>query len=76
MLRHAATGRGVLLPPLAPPRSQITSEAAKYRYRSGGAYDVGGLTIRAPYGELWCRSSGEAGVAPAHGWRCCVACSR
>ena len=34
----------------APAPPQITSEAAKYRYRSGGAYDAGGLTIRTPYG--------------------------
>jgi 2-oxoisovalerate dehydrogenase E1 component beta subunit len=27
---------------------QIVNEAAKFRYRSGGRYDVGGLTIRAP----------------------------
>jgi len=26
------------------------NEAAKYRYRSGGAFDCGGLTVRAPYG--------------------------
>lgn len=35
-----------------PAFDQITSEAAKYRYRSGGVYDVGGLTIRAPYGAV------------------------
>ncbi|KAL4423502.1 hypothetical protein ABPG77_003635 [Micractinium sp. CCAP 211/92] len=35
-----------------PAFDQITNEAAKYRYRSGGAYDVGGLTIRAPYGAV------------------------
>ena len=27
---------------------QICNEAAKFRYRSGGEFDVGGLTIRAP----------------------------
>lgn len=35
-----------------PAFDQITNEAAKYRYRTGGAYDVGGLTIRAPYGAV------------------------
>lgn len=35
-----------------PAFDQITNEAAKYRYRSGGVYDVGGLTIRAPYGAV------------------------
>lgn len=35
-----------------PAFDQITSEAAKYRYRSGGVYDVGGLTIRTPYGAV------------------------
>ena len=31
---------------------QITNEAAKYRYRSGGAFDCGNLIIRAPNGLL------------------------
>lgn len=35
-----------------PAFDQITNEAAKYRYRSGGAYDAGGLTIRTPYGAV------------------------
>ncbi len=35
-----------------PAFDQVTNEAAKYRYRSGGRYDVGGLTIRAPYGAV------------------------
>ena len=35
-----------------PAFDQITNEAAKYRYRTGGAYDVGGLTIRTPYGAV------------------------
>jgi hypothetical protein len=29
---------------------QIVNEAAKYRYRSGGVFNCGGLTIRTPYG--------------------------
>ena len=35
-----------------PAMDQIINEAAKYRYRSGGVFDVGGLTIRAPYGAI------------------------
>lgn len=35
-----------------PALDQIINEAAKYRYRSGGEYHVGGLTIRAPYGAV------------------------
>lgn len=33
-----------------PAFDQIVNESAKYRYRSGNEFDVGGLTIRAPYG--------------------------
>ncbi len=33
-----------------PAFDQIVNETAKYRYRSGNEFDVGGLTIRAPYG--------------------------
>lgn len=33
-----------------PAYDQIVNEASKYRYRSGGAFDCGGLTVRAPYG--------------------------
>jgi len=35
-----------------PAFDQIVNEAAKYRYRSGGQFDVGGLTFRAPYGAV------------------------
>lgn len=35
-----------------PAFDQIVNEAAKYRYRSGGQFNVGGLTIRAPYGAV------------------------
>lgn len=35
-----------------PAFDQIVNEAAKYRYRSGGQYHCGGLTIRAPYGAV------------------------
>jgi 2-oxoisovalerate dehydrogenase E1 component beta subunit len=31
---------------------EIVNEAAKYRYRSGNQFNVGGLTIRAPYGAV------------------------
>lgn len=34
-----------------PAFDQIVNEAAKYRYRSGGLFNSGGLTIRAPYGR-------------------------
>jgi 2-oxoisovalerate dehydrogenase E1 component beta subunit len=33
-----------------PAFDQIVNEAAKYRYRSGGEFNCGGLTIRTPYG--------------------------
>ncbi|WP_148253921.1 alpha-ketoacid dehydrogenase subunit beta [Aidingimonas lacisalsi] len=33
-----------------PAFDQIVSETAKFRYRSGNLFNVGGLTIRAPYG--------------------------
>ena len=33
-----------------PAFDQIVNEAAKYRYRSGGDFSCGGLTVCAPYG--------------------------
>jgi 2-oxoisovalerate dehydrogenase E1 component beta subunit len=33
-----------------PAFDQIVNETAKFRYRSGSQFDVGGLTIRTPYG--------------------------
>lgn len=39
-----------------PAFDQIVNEAAKYRYRSGNQFDVGGLTIRAP-----CSAVGHGG---------------
>ncbi|MFN3881177.1 MAG: alpha-ketoacid dehydrogenase subunit beta [Nitrincola lacisaponensis] len=33
-----------------PAFDQIVNESAKFRYRSGNQFDVGGLTIRTPYG--------------------------
>ncbi|XP_030851221.1 2-oxoisovalerate dehydrogenase subunit beta, mitochondrial [Strongylocentrotus purpuratus] len=35
-----------------PAFDQIINEAAKFRYRSGNMFDVGGLTIRAPWGAV------------------------
>jgi 2-oxoisovalerate dehydrogenase E1 component beta subunit len=35
-----------------PAFDQIVNEAAKYRYRTGNEFNVGGLTIRAPYGAV------------------------
>ncbi|PVZ97814.1 hypothetical protein BB558_006216 [Smittium angustum] len=48
-----------------PAFDQIVNEAAKYRYRSGGEFDVGGLTIRTPcsaigHGALYHSQSPEA----------------
>lgn len=37
-----------------PAIDQIVNEAAKYRYRSGGDFHCGGLTVRAPYGVSRC----------------------
>ncbi|KAG1655586.1 hypothetical protein FOA52_005885 [Chlamydomonas sp. UWO 241] len=35
-----------------PAFDQLVNEAAKYRYRSGGMYDCGGLTVRTPFGAV------------------------
>lgn len=35
-----------------PAFDQIVNEAAKYRYRAGGEYDCGGLTVRMPCGAV------------------------
>lgn len=35
-----------------PAFDQLVNEAAKYRYRSGGMFNCGGLTVRAPYGAV------------------------
>ena len=37
-----------LLALISKPTAKQSNEAAKFRYRSGGEFDVGGLTIRAP----------------------------
>lgn len=39
-----------------PAFDQLVNEAAKYRYRSGGIFDVGGLTVRTP-----CAAVGHGG---------------
>ncbi|KAG1670100.1 hypothetical protein FOA52_013676 [Chlamydomonas sp. UWO 241] len=35
-----------------PAFDQLVNEAAKYRYRSGGMYDCGGLTVRTSFGAV------------------------
>ena len=40
-----------------PAFDQLANEAAKYRYRSGGQFDCGGLTVRAP-----CSAVGHGGL--------------
>lgn len=35
-----------------PAFDQFVNEASKYRYRSGGLFNCGGLTVRAPYGTI------------------------
>ncbi|XP_026321929.1 2-oxoisovalerate dehydrogenase subunit beta, mitochondrial isoform X2 [Hyposmocoma kahamanoa] len=60
-----------------PAFDQIVNEAAKARYRSGGQYDCGALTIRAPcgavgHGGLYHSQSPEAFFAHAPGLRIVV----
>lgn len=57
---------------ILPAFDQIVNEAAKYRYRSGGEYDCGKLTIRAPcglvgHGGLYHSQSNEAFFSHASG---------
>lgn len=57
---------------ILPAFDQIVNEAAKYRYRSGGEYHCGGLTIRAPcglvgHGGLYHSQSNEAFFSHASG---------
>lgn len=35
-----------------PAFDQVVNEVAKFRYRCGGSYDCGRLTVRAPYGAV------------------------
>lgn len=37
---------------MAPAFDQLVNEAAKYRYRAGGTFSCGGLTVRAPCGGV------------------------
>ncbi|CAA3006450.1 2-oxoisovalerate dehydrogenase subunit beta, mitochondrial [Olea europaea subsp. europaea] len=62
---------------ILPAFDQIVNEAAKYRYRSGGEYDCGGLTIRAPcglvgHGGLYHSQSNEAFFSHASGLKIVV----
>lgn len=55
-----------------PAFDQLVNEAAKYRYRSGGIFDVGGLTIRSPisavgHGGVYHSQSPEAFFPHASG---------
>ena len=47
-----------------PAFDQIVTEAAKMRYRSGGAFTCGGLVVRAPYGALQTPRSGPGVDSP------------
>lgn len=62
---------------ILPAFDQIVNEAAKYRYRSGGEYDCGRLTIRAPcglvgHGGLYHSQSNEAFFSHASGLKIVV----
>ena len=55
---------------------QVVNEAAKFRYRSGGYYHCGRLTVRAPYGAVghgahYHSQSVEAFYAHAPGIKVC-----
>lgn len=60
-----------------PAFDQIVNEAAKYRYRSGGTFDVGNLTFRAPcgavgHGALYHSQSPEAYFAHTPGLKVAI----
>ncbi|KAJ8674125.1 hypothetical protein QAD02_005387 [Eretmocerus hayati] len=60
-----------------PAFDQLVNEAAKYRYRSGGQFECGGLTVRAPcgavgHGALYHSQSPEAQFAHTPGLRVVV----
>lgn len=60
-----------------PAFDQIVNEAAKYRYRSGGEFSCGGLTVRAPYGAVghgghYHSQSPEAFFTHVPGKQCCM----
>ena len=52
-----------------PAFDQIVNEAAKYRYRSGGDFNCGALTVRAPYGVQLAMGSAEMSEAGRHATR-------
>ncbi|KAJ1724722.1 hypothetical protein LPJ61_005706 [Coemansia biformis] len=62
---------------ILPAFDQISNEAAKYRYRSGNEFNVGGMTIRAPcaavgHGALYHSQSPEALFAHVPGLKVVV----
>ncbi|KIL69919.1 hypothetical protein M378DRAFT_157159 [Amanita muscaria Koide BX008] len=72
MLGHTAIAEIQFADYIFPAFDQIVNEAAKIRYRSGGQYNVGGLTIRTPtmsvgHGGLYHSQSPEAFFMGASG---------
>ena len=60
-----------------PAFDQLVSEAAKFRYRSGGQFNVGGLTVRTPtmavgHGGLYHSQSPEGFFMGASGLKVCL----
>nr|CCA15080.1 2oxoisovalerate dehydrogenase subunit beta putative [Albugo laibachii Nc14] len=51
-LGHTAIAEIQFADYIFPAFDQIVNEAAKYRYRSGGEFNCGKLTVRAPYGAV------------------------
>jgi hypothetical protein len=63
-----------------PAFDQLVNEAAKYRFRSGGQFDCGGLVVRAPCGAVGhgglyhsqvrppCLTTGMEWEPQPHGW--------
>jgi 2-oxoisovalerate dehydrogenase E1 component beta subunit len=72
MMGHTAIAEIQFADYIFPAFDQIVNEAAKIRYRSGGQYNVGGLTIRTPtmsvgHGGLYHSQSPEAYFMGASG---------
>lgn len=72
MMGHTAIAEIQFADYIFPAFDQIVNEAAKIRYRSGGQYNVGGLTIRTPtmsvgHGGLYHSQSPEAFFMGASG---------
>lgn len=62
---------------ILPAFDQLVNEAAKYRYRSGGEYNCGKLTVRAPcglvgHGALYHSQSNEAFFSHASGLKIAI----